>query len=458
MEIEAIKRRVMKFIKLITLAFLSVQTFCVNADFYSAIDSYSKGEFSKAFAEFSDMAKLGEKRAQFNLGVMHYHGQNTEKDINKAYAWMKLALESETITEGERKIFKQIESQVTDLEGATKAYQTLLSKFGTSALMTSLYPKLIKPENGTSFSASPEKVVQPRYPRNAAMSGVQGFSKIAFNLDKNGVPRNVSILESVPHKVFDKEILKAVKKWRFKIEKESFVNGLSERRLKYTMEFRLSGYGPLSVKSKVYERKLKQANAGDADAQFVIGFWQAKLPQTDQDANPTEWYLKSARQGHSAAQYQLGVSLLNGQGCIQENKKGIEWLVRAASNKNKDAIKLLGIRAAQDKSFESHKMAVEHFSQIEELDNYTKLVFARLLASSPYSEIRNPEQAIELVDDLDGEGFMDDISPYEVKGEAYAMLGDKKEALDMFEEALEEAEDLGAHTDYIRKRITDLAL
>ena len=431
--------------------------FSAQADFDSAVEEYANKNYKQAYESFLRMAKLGEKRAQFNLGVMYYAGQHVEKDLTQAYAWAKLATESETLTEHERKNFKLIESAVVDKKKAEEIYQNYKTQYGTLALMDRLYPTLIKPKNGAAFSAEPEKIVNPRYPRKAAMRGVQGWVRMGFDVDMKGTPRNITILESIPQDVFDEVTLDAVVQWKFKVNHNKDGKPLSQRRLRYTFEYKLEGGGPLAIKPSVYKSTLENAEAGNSNSQFLIGFWESKVPNSDNNQNPTKWYFKAATQGHPAAQFELAESLLKGQGCIQDKAKGLEWLTRSAANNYHEALELLAIQAAEKESLDSHTEAVSHFEKAPKLSTYATLVYARLLATSPFEQVRDANKAIELADNIDDEKFMDPISPYEIKGEAYSLLGDKSEAVDMFEEALDEAEDVGADTTSIEKRIAELS-
>ncbi|MEE4246497.1 MAG: hypothetical protein V2I33_13895 [Kangiellaceae bacterium] len=47
---------------------LLVMTLSARADFVDAMDYYKSGNYQQAYDEFLKLAKLGEKRAQFNLG------------------------------------------------------------------------------------------------------------------------------------------------------------------------------------------------------------------------------------------------------------------------------------------------------------------------------------------------------------------------------------------------------
>jgi hypothetical protein len=61
--------------------------------FIAGLDSYEAGNHDAAYRYFMDAAVWGIKDAQFNLGVMYYHGQGTEQSYVDAYAWFAIAAE-----------------------------------------------------------------------------------------------------------------------------------------------------------------------------------------------------------------------------------------------------------------------------------------------------------------------------------------------------------------------------
>jgi len=70
-----------------------------------------------------------------------------------------------------------------------------------------------------------------------------------------------------------------------------------------------------------------RANAGDADAQAVLGYMYVTgdgVPQDDVEA--VAWYLKAAEQGHASAQFNLGMMSYTGEGVPQDDVDAIEWL------------------------------------------------------------------------------------------------------------------------------------
>jgi uncharacterized protein len=425
----------------------------LKADFYSALDAYEAGQYETAYRQFLDIAAIGEKRAQFNLGVMYFQGQHVQKDINQAYAWIKLATDSETMNQDHVNALTQIEKQVTNKDQAEQLYQQLVSQYSTEVLIDILYPKLVDTNGGASFNAEPSKIIQPRYPHKAAMGRVQGWTRFSFDLDKQGVPRNIHLVESFPQGVFDKSSMKAVNQWRFKPATDSQGNPVAQQNVRYSMEFRMSGSGPLGLKEGVYQEQLALAKQGDANAQFSIGYFEKKFNISKGKENPNSWFLKAALQGQTEAQYQLGQSLIYGQGCFQDQSKGVEWLARAANSGQLDAKFLLASNASRVKTLESHKRSQAYTQGIKKLTPRVIIDQAWMYTTSPFEEIRNPKLALKMLEKLPRNSFKDDITTNEIKAAAYAAMGKYHKAVDHQEDALNKAESLKADSELIKTRL-----
>jgi len=61
--------------------------------FVAGLDAYEGGNHDAAYRYFMDASLWGIKDAQFNIGVMHYHGQGTRQSYVTAYAWFAIAAE-----------------------------------------------------------------------------------------------------------------------------------------------------------------------------------------------------------------------------------------------------------------------------------------------------------------------------------------------------------------------------
>lgn len=61
----------------------------------------------------------------------------------------------------------------------------------------------------------PTMLVQPAYPASAANKGIKGYVDVQFDVAATGATDNIVIIASVPPSVFDRETIKAVKRWKF---------------------------------------------------------------------------------------------------------------------------------------------------------------------------------------------------------------------------------------------------
>lgn len=75
---------------------------------------------------------------------------------------------------------------------------------------------------GATFSGPPEGDatpivrVEPKYPVTAARDGVTGWVSLSFSVDELGRVTNVNVIEAQPKRYFEREAIKALKKWRYK--------------------------------------------------------------------------------------------------------------------------------------------------------------------------------------------------------------------------------------------------
>ena len=84
----------MPLLRRIVFLLFSLALFCssVSANFDSAFKLYEKGKYAEAFYAFKNLAYIGDKSSQFNLGVMYFRGEHVQSDPVEAYAWMSLLL------------------------------------------------------------------------------------------------------------------------------------------------------------------------------------------------------------------------------------------------------------------------------------------------------------------------------------------------------------------------------
>ena len=185
-----------------------------------------------------------------DLGVL----QNSKSDNRLIYA--KVLLESLTGS-SQNKLLSQwkyqslIKERVKMLKHiSTKKWHSWVAVvFAASAIwLTSGVVMAETEENVKSLEATPITIVQPRYPRKAAMEMIEGWVKFRLDVRADGTPDNIKVIASEPEGVFEKTSMKAIKKWTFKpLEK-------IQKNLIYTMEYQLAPKGSEWVEvPKVYK-------------------------------------------------------------------------------------------------------------------------------------------------------------------------------------------------------------
>lgn len=79
--------------------------------------------------------------------------------------------------------------------------------------------------------------IQPQYPREAAIAQIEGWVKVEFTITETGSVSDPRVIEARPPRVFDREAIRAILRWRFK---PRIVDGVPvERRATQIIEFNL---------------------------------------------------------------------------------------------------------------------------------------------------------------------------------------------------------------------------
>ena len=88
----------------------------------------------------------------------------------------------------------------------------------------------------------------------------------------------------------------------------------------------------------------RQAEQGDASAQYTLGFRYASgrgVPQDDAEA--VRWYRLAAEQGDASAQLNLGLMHANGEGVLKDDAEAVRWFRLAAGQGDARAQHNLGV-------------------------------------------------------------------------------------------------------------------
>lgn len=80
-----------------------------------------------------------------------------------------------------------------------------------------------------------------------------------------------------------------------------------------------------------FAEKMRKAEAGDAKAQYEVGWCYSFGAGVGKDEKKAfEWLKKSADQGNAKAQYSLGNLYIMGNGVEKDKDKAIEWYKKSA--------------------------------------------------------------------------------------------------------------------------------
>lgn len=58
--------------------------------------------------------------------------------------------------------------------------------------------------------------IQPQYPRQALMEGIEGWVKLEFTITEDGAVSDVVVIDADPPRIFDRNAIRAVLRWKFK--------------------------------------------------------------------------------------------------------------------------------------------------------------------------------------------------------------------------------------------------
>lgn len=83
----------------------------------------------------------------------------------------------------------------------------------------------------------PLVVIRPMYPGEAAMAGIEGWVEVEFTITETGTVKDPRVVNSKPPRVFNREAIRAILKWKFK---PRVVEGIAvERRATQIIDFSL---------------------------------------------------------------------------------------------------------------------------------------------------------------------------------------------------------------------------
>jgi TPR repeat protein len=184
-----------------------------------AMDAYLNQDYQKAFELYEQTAFLGHSKSQFNLGVQYLRGQGVKQNKLTAYAYFSLALDNGFMMakQARKSVIKRLSE--SELQQAQKHAAKLIALYGQSG-SKNIEIALTK---NHSYNPPPKRSKNPEveYPSSLARDGIPGFASYIFDIDRNGVPRDLVLLSSYPEKEFGESVLEKLENSRYQIIKIS---------------------------------------------------------------------------------------------------------------------------------------------------------------------------------------------------------------------------------------------
>ena len=364
----------------------------VRADFASGVAAYNEGRWDAALREFRALAELGHVESQFNIGIMHMRGEGVPRSEARGYAWVALAASA-----GHPKA-AEVERELKPVYGADAAglVADLESRFGLSAVRAQRLPEILPNcEYSTRTPARLSRVTRNLYPEGMQYTGAQGWMVLDFAVAPDGTARDYTILSSNSPDAWRPAAEEAMKEWRWDPALRDGEAVWSRHTV--VMRFLVDDAGAFAI-SRWLGKVKEKADAGDAMHQYLYGIVIAGHPELRKpwsDALP--WVEKAAIGGFPLAEYQLGMSLLEGRGCTADRGKALFWLQRAAARGVAEAQHTLAMELLDEPTPVALTASpIDLLRQAAQQDyRSSNMALARLLATGPEVTREGASEAVE---------------------------------------------------------------
>ncbi|HLB30817.1 MAG TPA: energy transducer TonB [Gammaproteobacteria bacterium] len=435
----------------VCFAHLVIALFCApaNAGVEKVVELYNNKEYAEAFAYFQDLAEVGNGKAQFNIGVMYYHGEGVPRDDVQAYAWIRTAADT-TKNEKYASTAEQILATLPEdkQQAARDLAAELHARLGEEALQKTLIPKPLSDEDCTQEIA-PLKRENPNYPNNALSEGKMGAVVTEFTITPQGYVRDL-IVTTTADQSFAKETARILPKWRYtpRVVKDKAVPTYGVR---VQMIFQIDDSGTatnMRELKKALASTKEKAEQGDIVEQYQYAMMLENFNRFKtflkgmnleyQEAN--KWLLSSAVSGFSVAQFQLGRNMVSGRGCAVDEAGGMKWITAAAAGGHPSAQHYLARNLFQEADEQKYRAAIKWLKGAVAAYDYfpAKVMLAWEYAASTLQEVRDGKAALELINGKSGV-FFDHVRVLETEAAAHAEIGDFSRAITTQKDALEKA-------------------
>ena len=316
---------------------------------------YKTGRYKIAFEYFSEYAKMGNAKAQCQLGYMYQWGIGVSRNYAIAAEWYRKSAE-----QGYAKAQCQLGYMYEFGDGFSKDYAKAMDLYREASVW---YRK--SAEQGYAdaqfwlahmydrgHGVSQDNVKAGVWYRKSAEQGYADAQYWLGRMYDNGF-------------VISRDMVKAREWYR-----KSAVQGNTFAQIDLARLYDW-GIGVSRDYIKAAEWYQKAAEQGDNEAQNVMGIMYKEGKGVSRDyIKAVEWYRKSAEQGNAFAQNNLGRMYEQGEGVSRDYIKAVEWYQKSAEQGNAFAQNNLGRMYEQGKGVSrDYIKAVEWYQKSAERGN-----------------------------------------------------------------------------------------
>ena len=316
---------------------------------------YKTGRYEIAFEHFSEYAKMGNAKAQCQLGYMYQWGIGVSRNYAIAAEWYRKSAE-----QGYAKAQCQLGYMYESGKGVSKDYAKAMDLYREASVW---YRK--SAEQGY---ADAQFWLAHMYDRGHGVSQDNVKAGVWYRKSaEQGYADAQYWLGRMYHYgfVISRDMVKAREWYR-----KSAVQGNTFAQIDLARLYDW-GIGVSRDYIKAAEWYQKAAEQGDNEAQNVMGVMYEEGKGVSRDyIKAVEWYRKSAEQGNAFAQNNLGCMYEQGEGVSRDYIKAVEWYQKSAEQGNAFAQNNMGRMYEQGKGVSrDYIKAVEWYQKSAEKGN-----------------------------------------------------------------------------------------
>lgn len=442
--------------KVLKICLLLIFLTPVKADFDAATEAYHNQQFAEAFKTYDQLARIGNKRAQFNLAVMYLNGEHVKQDLKMAYAWGKLSGSNDNPAYAELTHAIINDMDEPGLLAAEQQYIKLNELYGEAKIYSKLSPIAYQTNTGKqkskqNFKIKPLVRKGPRYPNEALNKRIQGWVTVGFEVHPDGTARNPYVMDAYPENTFENATFNAIQKFKFEITFDEGVEPFviyARQTIEYSLE---QSTNPTKLRA-YYKERLDQlrsiAEQGSGKAQYLYALGASSNIMNKDNKMPVEevnqWWLKAAQNGHKEAQYQLGKNILRGIGCQVEKQKGIDWIVYAAEQGHAKSSRKAYHLLTKNKHLNNTNYSPEHWLRLaaDNGDADSQLDYAEFLINQENVTAKDLIQARHYLE-MQAHLRAKNVKWYQLSAAIYRKQGNNKKANSHSKKAAKLAKKLG---------------